>query len=369
MLRSSRLVLGAALILTGLGARAHAQFFGYNAYPYANGGWWGWNGDIQGDVARGLGVYAMGEGELNRETAVANRIDAGTIQSWNQYMYLSQLEAGRRARMRMDMKMKRDAQAGDLAYQRLKENPTPDDISNGAALNVVLDQITDPRIHTSALRLATTPLSGDVIRRIPFTNASEAVTISLAQLTTKDGWPLPLQAERFAAERSAYQAAVNRALHEDEEGDLSPQTIQAVRDAAQRLRAKLAAAPPASAQERIVAQNYVNGLVAMSRMLDKPQVDKVLAELDTIKKTTLGNLLGFMHSFNLRFGPATTPEQRAVYAQLYPMLVAQRDRIMKDAGLADNPPPKPQKDRPTDFFQGIHLDGSPAGNNAAPPNR
>jgi len=97
-------------------------------------------------------------------------------------------------------------------------------------------------------------------------------------------------------------------------------------------------------------------------MLGKPNVDKVIAELDKVKSTTLGSLLGFMHTFNLRFGPATTPRQRAIYEELYPMMASHRDRVLKESGLAENNPPKtqtpppPASKRPTDFFQGMHLD-------------
>ena len=42
---------------------------------------------------------------------------------------------------------------------------------------------------------------------------------------------------------------------------------------------------------------------------------------------TLGELLGFMNAFNLRFGPATTPKQKEVYDSLYPKLVDLRNQI------------------------------------------
>jgi len=77
-----------------------------------------------------------------------------------------------------------------------------------------------------------------------------------------------------------------------------------------------------------------------------------------VKETSLGSLLGFMHTYNLRFGPATTPDQRAVYEALYPSLAEARDKILKDLG---DPGPnaaaaRENQGRPTDFFQGMHLD-------------
>jgi hypothetical protein len=50
-----------------------------------------------------------------------------------------------------------------------------------------------------------------------------------------------------------------------------------------------------------------------------------------VKSTTLGNLLAFMHIYNLRFGPAQTPHQKLIYEQIYPALDEVRDRISKES--------------------------------------
>ena len=47
----------------------------------------------------------------------------------------------------------------------------------------------------------------------------------------------------------------------------------------------------------------------------------------------MGNLLGFMHAYNLRFGVATTPEQRQAYSQLFTVLDRTRDQILAEAKL------------------------------------
>ncbi len=349
------------------GGKAQAQF-GYGAYPgyYGGYGWGGWGAGAtaEGSIAQGLGALAVGEGQYNVDTAVANQINSQTIGAYNEFMFLSQQEANERERLRMNARMKRDAHASDAAYQRIRTAPTPDDIANGSALNAVLDQVNDPRIHSSALRLADAPIAGKVVRSIPFAHASDAVTISLNQLTAKDGWPIALRGDTFANERAAYQNAVARALKEDEEGDLTPANIQAVQNAALALRVKLAKNPPADPKERVEAQTYIRALVGMSHMLDKPRVDKILAELDMVKKTTLGSLLGFMYTFNLRFAPATTPDQRAVYEQLYPLMAAQRDRLVKESGIGDDAAPPARKERPVNFFQGLHLESKKSSDDA-----
>jgi len=365
MHRRVRFALGvAAVVLASAGTTAQAQFFGNAFYPggYGGYGWGGWGSTVGGDIARGLGYFAMGEGIYNRETAIAAAINANTLGQWNQYMYLSQLEANQRQYARMARRQQRVNMTGEKIYQRLRDNPTNSDITNGDALNVILDQITDPRIHSSALRLASNKLTGDLVGDIPFVHSSDAVSLSLHNLTAKDGWPAGLQGETFTPLRDAYRQAIDRALEEDKNGDISPESLQAVRDAASGLGEKLKINLPADPDQRREAQNFVKTLIGMSRMLGKPNVDKVIAELDKVKSTTLGSLLGFMHTFNLRFGPATTPRQRAIYEELYPMMASHRDRVLKESGLAENNPPKtqtpppPASKRPTDFFQGMHLD-------------
>src|SRR5262245_13053799 len=85
-----------ALALASLqGSQAKAQFFGYPP-GFGAFGWGGWGGEtVQGNIAQGLGMYAMGAGFYNESTAVANSINTDTVMRWNQYVYESQKEANR----------------------------------------------------------------------------------------------------------------------------------------------------------------------------------------------------------------------------------------------------------------------------------
>ena len=55
-----------------------------------------------------------------------------------------------------------------------------------------------------------------------------------------------------------------------------------------------------------------------------------LAKLDDSQQRTVGDLIVFMHSHNLRFGPATSERQIEIYRSLLPLLKAIRD----EAGVA-----------------------------------
>ena len=258
-------------------------------------------------------------------------------------MEANQRESLRRKRM---MKLSNDAFTADQT--RVRENPEARDIENGDALNAILDQLTNPKVHSTALRMIKDPVDSKTLREIPFVNASEAVTISLDELTGEGDWPLALRGEAFANARKAYTEVIDKAVKEDEEGTLSAETLAQVENAGSALRAKLEEKRSSfSPVEYAEAANYIKALIAMSRMLQKPAVDKILTELDKVKKTSLGSLLTFMHAYNLRFAPPKTAAQRAVYIDLYPHMDAARDRILKDlkdAG-ADTSAPLSRDDR------------------------
>ncbi len=101
------------------GTCAQAQW----GYPggYGGYGWGGWGGQTaQGDIARGLGAYAMGAGYYNQQTAVANSINADTIMRWNQYVYEAQMNANK-------------MHAERLAAERTQTNQSAEQIREPAA--------------------------------------------------------------------------------------------------------------------------------------------------------------------------------------------------------------------------------------------
>ena len=158
------------------GATAHAQGWGW-------GGWGGWGETPQGSIARGLGYFNMGAGTVyNLDTAQARSINTDTFMRWNQYLYEAHLEATRRYVAKRDGDAAKTKAAYNEIMKNLQDHPTARDVENGDALNAALDQLSDPRISSSSLKIATAPIDAKVIKDIPFHNASEAVTIVLSQV-------------------------------------------------------------------------------------------------------------------------------------------------------------------------------------------
>jgi hypothetical protein len=367
MLRCLRTVLGLALILSVLPVTARAQ------WGWGWGGWGGWAETPGGSLARGLGAFNVGAGIYNRETAVANSINTDTAIRWNQYLYECQQNALQKYIAKRDADAAHNKDIYNKIIKNLQENPTSYDIRNGDALNAALDQLANPKIQSSTLySLAKAPLEAKVIRDIPFRNASEAVTIVLSQMKGATKWPEQLNTGDFADDKKAFEELIEQARKEDEEGDISPGTLSRARALVSRLRAKIEQNPLPDAKDQQDAVKFIKTFSGLVKMLETPDTKQALDQLRPMErsnqKTTIGNLIAFMHVFNLRFGAAQTPQQRAIYDQLYPALDQVRDRIVNEAKVDENV--QANAGNVHDFFNKMDLDdleGKPKKETPKPP--
>ena len=349
MLRCIRFTLGLILILSVSAGSVRAQGWGW-------GGWGGWGQTPEGAYAQGMGYYAQGLGSYNLNTAQARSINTDTFIRWNQYLYEAHLEAIRRHTALVNADAAKTKAAYNEYRKNLQDHPSPREVENGDALNAALDQLSDPSISSSSLKIATAPIVADIVKDIPFRNASEAVTIILSQLKERQKWPAALDGDRFADDKKVFEEIADKARKEDEEGEIAPETLKRAHDLVNSLQNKLADQPLDNVKASQDASRFVKTLAGLVRMMEKPDIKETIDQLRMVKKTTLGNLIAFMHIYNLRFGAATTPHQRYIYDQLYPLLDDVRDRIIKEsksATAAVNP------EHVGDFFNAV--EGDPAG--------
>jgi len=87
------------------------------------------------------------------------------------------------------------------------------------------------------------------------------------------------------------------------------------------------------------ADRYLKALHGLVVMLKTPKLDGYLEGVEKRNDASVGELLNFMTSFNLRFGPAVTPPQRKAYTELYPQLAKLRDESAK--AMAGSTPTQP----------------------------
>jgi hypothetical protein len=272
---------------------------------------------------------------------------------WNDYVARVTNESAMMAAAKTHQEFLRDRSLYDAHQRQIQERPTPQQIDNGDALNAAVAQLSDPRLGSSSLRAATAPIPASLIAEVPFQNATERVTLMLDQLKTAVKWPEVFEEPRFAEDKKAFDDVVARGRREDEEGDISPRTIQEAKNVVKNLRAKLAARPLSDESDQRAAMKFINAFTALVGLLDKPDTRQALSELRKVKNTQLGNLLGFMHAYNLRFGPATTLKERQAYAQLYPIVREARDQILSEAKLESKPSSQANAGSAGEFFQNM----------------
>ncbi len=311
MLRTTRWALVMAAISLASG-QARAQYGGY--------GWNGWGSTSSTGTARGLGNLYGGRGTYNDLNGVAGVIGANTSARWNNSLHqasASRYNAQNRANLARNDKDR--AQVRD----RIRNHPEQRDITDGDALNLLLTELLSPANADRSLQRIKTPLRSDVIRDIPFEYASEDITICLHQMTMDDQWPLALRVPAFKPERDALHQAVTAAMKADEAGTLEPETIAAVQAAIDNLRAKFEREVPPGNPDHYPARDTIKAMAGLTKILHSPKMEQVLAELEDYQGATLGDLLSFMQSFNLRFAPANSFRQRQIYQKLYPMFAEQ----------------------------------------------
>jgi hypothetical protein len=320
-------------------------------WGYGGWGWGGWGGESpESAYLNGLGRYAVGAGIYNYDTALANQINTQTAMQFNDYMAQVAHESAFIHHARAHQEFLRDKTLYDRHIQALRDNPTPQQINNGDALNQAVRDLSDPRLGSSALRAANEPIPADMIAEVPFENQSERVTIMLDQLRSAFKWPEVFEEPRFNDDKKLYDDLVTRLRKEDEAGDISPKTLQEARRLVNDLRTKITAQPLKDQDDQRQAERFINASSALIGLLDKPDTRQALAELRKVKNTTMGSLLGFMHAYNLRFAPATTLKERQIYNQLWETMDRSRDQILAEAKLDQRPRNQTNPEVMTDFY-------------------
>jgi hypothetical protein len=351
------MILGLGMILSISGRDARAQW-GFDGWGW---GGWGWGvGTAESTELQGAGFYLMGAGMYNLNTAQANAIDAQTAMKWNDYVAQITHESARIHAMRVNSEFRKNQALYDARQRQLRENPGRVEIEDGSALNAALDDLTNPKLGSSALRAARTPVAASLIVDIPFQNAAERVTLMLDQMRDAVKWPEVFEGERFANDKKTFDELVARARTEAEEGEVSPRTLRSAQSFVDELQAKVTAQPLADPLDQKEALKFLATCSSLLGLLERPNIQLALLELRKVQNTTIGNLLGFMYAFNLRFGRATTLKERQAYSRLFEILDPVRDQILAEAKIDSTAAAGISPSEATEVFQKLNT-GRPRG--------
>jgi hypothetical protein len=331
---------------------------------YGWGGWGGTGSTVQGSIASGMGNFAAGAGSYNVQTAQARSINTQTAMQLDNYMYAVNKQNAATNLARRQQQKKNVNQSADATFKRLHDNPDPHDVHTGDALNIVLTELVNPKVYTQVVQKATTPVASQLVKNINFQHAANMILISLADVSARGVPDAVATGPLFEPDRQAIRTIVAKGRKEAEgTGLVSSETIQGFRAAVQAAKDKADASFAQGTRQRDEADNFLKALLGLCKMLERPDIEEFLKGLNRYPTTTMGHLIAFMHSFNLRFGVAKTPEQEATYDQLYPMLAQLRDQAQaQDTSLMTAQAPLPDPKQAMSIFAGMpyeHLQTPP----------
>ncbi len=335
---SRPVALAAFLSLVAASSPALAQYPpGTAAY-----GWHGWGGgSSSGRTAAGLGAMsygagnaAAGFGQRNVDNAQARSMNASTAMGVNNYMWETNQRNIQMYQQRLAVEQADNVKALSDIQDRILNHPNEIDIANGDALNVLFGEITNPQIYPRTLDLAQRPLKSAMIKRIPFEFAAGGITYSLQQLTDPNSVPAVFKRDEFTDQRVVLKTLAAQ-LQKESTVKRSPTTATL-----KKFRAALDSVKTTlddlniNDGDKFEAHKYLKALMGLSKMIDSPSYDVYLAAVDQVPETPLCEVLIFMHSFNLQFGPSKDPATREYYSQLYGALSELRQQVNPPVGAA-----------------------------------
>lgn len=292
-----------------------------------------------GDMSRGMGVLYMGMGRFNLETAMANSINVDTAIKWNEYVSMCWLNWNRARLGRIAVRSQKRKESYESIQDRIRYEPTARDLSNGDALNALLVDLCDPTVGPSILHSGSPEIPVSIVQKIPFVYAPAGGVVGLGRLLLdENGWPIGLRGPEMASERKAYASAIDLALDQIARSRLE---LGPVRNA----EAALAALREQNNRNYSQADqlSYAEGgeqlkrVEAAVRVLRTAVGAQALSEIDRYAGATIADLVTFMHSYNLRFAPATTPEERELYRSLYQALIEQTSASLGEDQVPQGP--------------------------------
>ncbi|WP_152052288.1 hypothetical protein [Tautonia marina] len=366
-----------AMLAFTLSSEAHSQIAPGGIY--GGYGWGGWGGEtVVGSGFRGMGAFARGLGAGDLRSAQADAVRTQSFIELNEYLYQSaRLHRLRAAAARQESE-ERVEEAREELRDRRTNDPNTRDIESGDAINTILYEIDNPAIPDSVVRDAAEGMTipGKSIQKIPFMFTHRGTAISLRRLTSDgSGWPAALRAEALAPLRDRYEDRVERII-EIPEGESVPSELlseaRAVLGEMYRTIEQANLEGPKAAE----ALRHLKAQAAMIAMLEEPEVKQVIDEAADVDQVTLPTLLNFMRFYNLQFGAAETPEEKALYRQdLYPKF-AELHQSLREQFNGQLPGSTPSETEqfsgdPTGAFDDLDWEalGIPSGAQPAPSNR
>jgi hypothetical protein len=327
ILSAAGVVVAAGAALTTLGVRAQT---------------------VQGDILRGQGRFLEGAGWYNFNTARADRINVETWKEYNRevqrlyrdYMIDRALHiAGRKDKT--DKLQKKYQREFEEAQRRYRDNPNPDDITSGNALNALAIDLADPTLGPSSWRGVQVALPPEMsLTSLAFTIADlkkarisqpvVAIDRMLVVADKDDKWPIWFRRPEILRERTSYQNAIKTVVDKcRNKVELQASDCDQVRTSVAVLGKAVETAIPTTDNQRGLARDYVRRLDKATRIFAEAEyAEQLIRDVSEHKATNIAELLAFMREYRLLFAdPGDSPEVVSMYQDLYSLLRKQRDAL------------------------------------------
>lgn len=312
--------------------------------PTASGQRFGGVGTAQGDILRGQGAYLAGAGWYNLNTARANNINVDTWKKYNlEVQRLYQVWLRDRAthiqyKRKLTAGVQEDlARKAEEAQRRWRENPSPDDITSGDALNALAMDLADPSVEPTSWRSAPVPLPPELsLTSLSFKVADKKTssllqsTVAIDRLLLTDGWPIWLRRPELRKEEEAYRKAVTTVVEKCRNGTpLEAGDVDRLRETVVDLQKKVPEVVPGRDSQRANAIEFIKLLDGATRIFaEQTYAERLIKDVTEHKAETVAELLGFMRYHRLLFAETNrSPESAQRYEALYQLLREQKGKL------------------------------------------
>jgi hypothetical protein len=317
---------------------------------------------IQGDILRGEGQFLRGAGWYELNSARARNIDVNTWKKMNleaERLYRNfMIERSQRHNSRKGLAQK-NQQEIEKRYQedlkRWRENPTPEDIYSGDALNVLAHDLANPNIDPYSWQSVQVPLPAQLsLTALTFKIVARQGSrlfqnfVAVDRITAAGEWPLGMRRPELDAERAAYKQAAVTVIGKCRKGiALDAKNYERLRGAVEALRKRVEDVVPVQDNMRARAREFVKGLDEATRVFaDQAYAEQLIRDVSEHKATTVAELLAFMRQYKLLFAEAeAAPEVAQLYDGLYQLLRQQKEKL--GPALESASPPEDQSRPPT----------------------
>lgn len=299
---------------------------------------------VQGDILRGKGRYLEGAGWYNLNTARAGRINVETWKATNreaQRLYRDYMaDRSRHIQARKGLTNKVQAELlrkMEEDQRRWREDPTPDDIASGDALNALAGDLADPSLHPSAWSGARVDLPPSLtLTALAFKvvdskkSRLQQSTVAIDRMLVKDNWPLPFRRPEIERECDAYEKAVAGVVDKCRKGvELQAADYDRLRGTVVALQKGVETAVPPRDNQRAQARDFAKRLDEATRIFaEQAYAEQLIRDVSEYKATTVAELLAFMRDYRLLFSdPGSSPEVASLYEGLYGLLRRQKEAL------------------------------------------